>query len=466
MGGTLLGVSLAGCSGNSGDDGDGGNGGNGGDDGDGSNGDNESNLEGVEFRYWDNDIFNDSRQADQLITQLIEEYNSEGGAQVQLNKQSEDAPLLEAFKSGNQPVLLTKNHNWVGQFIDSGNIKPVNEYQQYLGDLPTRIEDDIWESLEYAYSGFDEDRYGIPLLAAPFAPFIANMDHFEEAGLDPEEDFPPEDYDDLLRIAKELDENGPGVGYQVYGDTGDIQDVHVNVWGAAEGGTDGYFIGEDWETVQFTNDVNTKIWRQNQEIFTEHDIGVPNTATLSDEAVVDLVIGGEVSMCQQATFNQPIWYERGRELFEDGTLRWGEAWGGNTGINARNLMINGHICEKRPDVDQDEWDQKVEAACDFMIWLSEHEEMSAGFPNVGRYPTLPSNLEDIDPSGLDNVNQNYHDVVSNMVQNSPVVYPAHPDFVEIYYDIFGQNAQSGLSGELSADEVMQKSQEEAESVLE
>jgi ABC-type glycerol-3-phosphate transport system substrate-binding protein len=461
---------LAGCSGGDGTSDGGGSSDGDGDGGGGSSGSSSGSsggrLEGVEFRYWDNDIYNDSRQADQLITRLVEEYNSEGGAQVQLNKQSEDAPLLEAYRSDEQPVLLTKNHNWVGQFIDSGKVMPVSSYEQHLGDLTSRIDDNIWESLTYAYSGFEEDRYGVPLLASPFAPFIANMDHFEEAGLDPEEDFPPEDYDDLIRIATELDENGPGTGFQIYGDTGDIQDVHVNVWGAAEGGTDGYFIGEDWNTVQFTNEVNTKVWRQSQEVFTEHGIGQPNTPTLSDEAAVDLVIAGEVSMCQQATFNQPIWYERGREMFEDGTLRWGEAWGGNSGINARNLMINAHINQKRPNVDQEEWDLKVEAACDFIVWLAEHEEMAAGFPNVGRYPTVPSHLENINPSNLDNMNQNYHDVVSSMVGNSQIVYPAHPDFVEIYYDIFGQYAQQGLQGELSPEEVMQRAQEDAEAALE
>jgi ABC-type glycerol-3-phosphate transport system substrate-binding protein len=458
----ILAGGLAGCSGDNSSDG----GSDGSENTSSNGGSGSSGSQGTtKFSFWDTYWFKDSPLAKQTVKSITAQYQADSGDKINLNMVSEDAPINEAFKNNKPPQVLTMLNRGSAPYISPGFLHGVSNFQDTFSSTFDQIFDAIVEGNEFAFQGWEESSYIMPLTSTPFAPFIARMDHFKQAGLDPEKDFPPKDYEDLVRIATKLQQDGPGqVGYQIYGCSGDIQDVYTNQWLSAQGGADGLAFGDDWSTSNMNNDIWKNGFRQIVDIYQKHDIGVPKTPTLCDEPVVNMLISGQVSMAQQATQNMAVFTARASSMFENGKLKWGEPWGGPENIKARNESA-GAVFPKKPEgKDQATWDEKQSAATDLIKFMSNSGEMSTAFPKMGFPPVREDKFNNIEKNNETNPG-GWLDVCRETLPSGTYEYEAHPVTGDVYYEAFPPHGQQALKGEKSPEKACEDAHADAQEII-
>lgn len=468
-GAAIIGTALAGCSsgGNGGDGGSGGDGGNGGNGGDGGDGSEttarataEGNFDGVEFAFWDTKYFRESRQAKTTIERIVAQFESDTGATVQLNQQDDQQPLIDAFDKGRQPPAWLDFMTEATVWEQTGKLVPFDEYQDEFDYDVMETVGAVADALAFSYAGMPKDNYMLPITVNTFAPFVGRMDLYEEAGLDPDSDFPPKDYEDLVRIANTLKENTDvAAGYQTYGSPADIHDVYLNVWASALGGAEGYELNEDWSEVIIDNDTWKTVFNQTVDLWQVHEQGTPKTPTMSDEEAVNLTIGGQIAMSQQAPMNLPVWLERGGDLWDEGNLRWGQAWSGETGANGR-LLVPGGMLSSAPDgADEATWEKKQDAGLALIKMINSPVNQSTTMPNLGFFPARQDVWGDI---ADDSIPGNYVPTLKETTSNAEYAYQSHGLGLR---DVFTPIMQQAFQGDLTADEALDQGKAEAQQML-
>lgn len=455
-GAAVVGTALAGCSG-----GGGGNGGNGGSGGDTTTrATAEGNFEGVEFSFWDTKYFRESRQAKIEIERIVQQFQSDTGATVKLNLQDDEQPLIDAIRKGRQPPAFTDFFQNAAIWEQTGKLLPFEEYQDEFDYDVMGSVGNVTDALSFAYAGWEKDNYILPITVNTFAPFVGRMDFFEQAGLDPDSDFPPKSYDDLVRISKALSKNSDAsVGYQIYGSPADIHDVYLNVWTSALGGAAGYELNEDWSEVIIDNDTWKTVFNQIVDLYAKEGQGTKKTPTMSDEEAVNLTIGGQIAMSQQAPMNLPVWMERGGDLFEEGNLRWGQAWPGDTGTNARALIAGGMLTKAPDGVDDATWEKKQDAGLALLKMINNPINQSTSMVNLGFFPARQDVWENI---SNDSIPGNYVKTVKETTANAKYAYQATGLSLR---DVYTPIMQKAVQGDLTADESLDKGKAEAQKML-
>lgn len=468
MGGGLLSTALAGCSEDGSGGGDGGDGG-GGDGGDGGQStkraDDGTDLSGTKFTFWDQVYFRESRRAKQEIQTLIKEFQQETGATVDLNLQSDEQPLLDAVDKGEQPVGFSGFAHGTGQWIQADVLEPLDSYQDKFGiDLVGNIHENVTKAVEFAYRGWEGKNYHTTITADQFAPFVGRLDHYEEAGLG-RDAFPPESYDELVEHANKLKNDGPGdVGYQIYGGTGDIQDVYTNQWTSAEGGAKGYYLNDDWSECIMNNDAWKKAWTQIVELYTKHGQGTQKTPTMTDESVVNLGINGKVSTCQQASMNLPVWLDRAPKLFDEGDIAWGTPFGGQTNTRGR-ITARGGVITKKPDkADESKWSKKQEGMAKLYGHFMDPVVQSTTFPSTGFFPSREDVWGDIDAESVEPTGT-YIPTMKEMCENTQYSYPAFTKWGPLAYDETAPILQNSIKGEIDPEDALDKAQEAGQKIV-
>lgn len=475
---SLLGGGLAGCMGddgnNSGNGDDGNNSGNGETNNDTGNGNgsgngnstaqssSETDLSGVTFDFWETRYFRESTAAEEAVQQVVSDFEEETGGTVNANLQDTDQPLYDAFNQGNYPPGLTRFAQGMGTLMQTGKILPFSEYQD---EFDYDVMDSIGaqaDAVEYTFRGWDEGASLIPITANIFSPFVGRMDLFEEAGLDPEEDFPPESYDELVETANTLrDNSSAAVGFQPIGNQADNHDVYFNVWTSAMGGADGYFFNEDWSGLNVTNDVFRTNVQRNLDLFNEHGQGTDGTPTITDEDVINLQLDGQVAMGQHAPMNLSAFRDRGGDLYTE-NIRWGPAWEGETGTNGRALMPGGVLTRPPDGADEATWETKQDAALAFLEYLNSPTLQVETMPYLGFMPAR----RDIWPEITnDMIAGNFVDTIKQTAENAVYGYPAHPEWGTIAVDNFAVKQEQAFTGELTVDQVLEQTQQAGEEII-
>lgn len=463
---SLLGGTLAGCSGNGGGGGDGegttggGGGGDGGADITTAQAGSEVDLSGVTFDFWERQYFDESPAAQEALETIINNFQEQTGATVNVNFQGNAQPLIDAFNQGTYPQGMTEYAQGMGNWMQTGQILPFSEYQD---EFDYDVMDSIGalnQALDYAFRGWDKGNTVFPLTANIFAPFVGRMDLYEEAGLDPDEDFPPEDFDELVEQANTLEENSSAqVGYQPVHDTVDNQDVYFNQWMAADAGPDGYFMNEDWSELNVLNDT-WRTWLQRDiDLYREHDFGTPATPTMNDEEIPPLMINGQVALSNQAPMNLPGFVERGGETYQE-NFRWGASFGLSTGVNGRALIPGGVLMLPPDGADQATWEQKREGALELLKYFNDPILQVETMPDLGFMPARQDLMEEI-PNEMNG----FAETIKQTAENAKYSYPAYPQSDPINYDIFGAKKQQASRGELTVDEVLQQTYDEGMEIV-
>lgn len=419
----------------------------------GSGGSGDSDGDTVE--YWEY-FHSQSEVATNQMESSIKEFEESTGAQMQMNWASwsdiNGGKWKNNIQNGNRPVLYDSTNSLNGQFIEPGWVKPVSEYKD-------RLNDDALEQLEWAfemsqscYRGFEEDLYEIPIGLEVGAPFIARADHFEEAGLSIEDDFPPESYEELVQVATQLQEQGPADhGFQIYGAQGDVTDEALVTWTTAEGGYDGLFLNESWSDVNYDNEIWKEATRKYVDLYQEHGLSSDKAPTASNEGAAQMLIQGDVSMVQGSTKDFGLFRSRAEEMLQDGTIVFGPSWEGAAG-NRGDFFTQCIALMRKPDnVSAEVWEQREATAIE---WINKvlSKDFQKEIPRS--LATLPARKDVWSGLKDEQVFQesNYISTLETTVEGMEHGWSSHPGMNAIQYNTAGPLFQQAVRGEISAEE--------------
>ncbi|ELZ05495.1 ABC transporter substrate-binding protein [Natrialba asiatica] len=413
--------------------------------------------------YWEY-FHSQSEVAAELMETSVEEFQREQDAQLEMNWSTWDdingGKWKNNIQNGNRPLLYDSTNSLTGQFIEPGWVKPVSEYRD-------RLDDEALENVEWAlemarscYRGFDEALYEIPIGLEVGAPFIARADHFEAAGLSIEDDFPPENYEHLVQVATQLQEEGPGeYGFQIYGEHGDVTDEALVTWTASKGGYDGTYLDEEWSDVNYDNDIWKEATEQYVDLYREHGLSSEKAATASNEGAAQMLIQGEVSMYQGSTKGFGQFMSRAEEMIRDGTIVFGPSWEGDAG-NRGDFFTQCVALMRKPDgVPEEAWQEREEMA---IQWINKllSADFQAEVPKS--LATLPvrrdvwSDLEEDEALSQ----SNYISTLETTVEGMEHGWSSHPKMNAIQYNIAGPRFQEAIRGKISAEEACTRTAEE------
>jgi ABC-type glycerol-3-phosphate transport system substrate-binding protein len=482
-GGTLV----AGCTGNggndSGSDGSGGGGSSGSDGGgsDGSDSDSGTSTGSTGGRYSDitieywNRFHNNSGEAEQAIKQGISAFEEETGATVNVDYSSGEPGQrwLTLAREGERPHIMDHVAGQVGPFVELDIIKPFPDYQDLfsdeLVDQASWLMDDLGAS---AYSGYGGEAYEFKFSTESPRLFLARRDHLDEAGLSPEDDFPPTSYQESIELGRTLQEEGPGEnGWQIYGTSSDVTDTCTEDWPIADHGHEGQLVNRDWTDTLIDTEPIIGTYENFVSIFTEHGLSSQGTVSQSDEDATQLLIRGNASMTQVPSATYADLLSNAPEMVRNGDFVFGSAWKGETG--SRGITGGDGVVFTQPPqgANQSDWNRAQEAAADLLenyLYYSQDFQRRM-FSTIGGGPiredVTPEQIRGAvdDPTGYEE--SNIIDAFYTAVDDQEQYYfqPAAPMFGQIQYEIMPGYIQQAMQGEMTVEEGLNQAAEEARS---
>lgn len=392
-------------------------------------GDTSGDISGVNFEYWDVH-HSQSTAARESVQSLVEEFESETGSNLRVNYDSvgnsAGSKWINAFQRGDYPNIITGFSHIDGKYMDGGWIKPFSEYKDEFSQETLDGIEWMLPVVEYASRMYDEGIMGIPFGFEPKNPIVARIDHFEEAGLDPEEDFPPKNYEHLIEVATTLQEDGPGkFGFQIWGTASDWLEVS-NPMAIALGGKDGAFLNEAADDTNIDNDTwiqNIKNW---SEIYTKHGLSSDGTVNANDETAVALMRQGDVSMCQVAPANHPSFMEQARDMMMDGTIQWGPMYSEPSGQRGTFLLATMAITRKPEQTSEEEWAPKERAAIQFIEKLLSKDFQKNLQQNYGYLPVRDDVWEEATAQVEGEDSHHFSESLFTMAEEIDVAWSFHP----------------------------------------
>ncbi|MDS0300178.1 extracellular solute-binding protein [Halogeometricum sp. S1BR25-6] len=470
---------IAGCAG-SGDGGDTGNGNtDGGDtetDGGGSGGTTTGSTgpkyEGLTIRYW-NRFHNNSGRASESIKNAISRFEDETGATVEVNYSAGDPGQrwLTLAREGERPHIMDQVSGFVGPFVELGIAKPFPEYRDLFSDELLDRTSWLMDPLgEQAYGGYDGIAHEFKFSSEPPRLFLARRDHLEAAGLDPESDFPPTDFEDSVRIAEALQADGPGkYGWQIYGSSGDVTDTCTEDWPVAQAGQEGKILNQDWTDTQIDGEPIKTTYENFVSLHVEHELSSPGTVSMSDEDGTQLLIRGEASMTQVPAATYADLLANAEDQVMNGDFVFGPAWKGESG--SRGITGgDGVVFINPPDgADEAQWDRAHEAAADLLENYLYHsmEFQRTMFSTIGganiRDDVTPEDIRAAvdDPAGYDQTQIIEATNTCITDQEGYYIQEAAPFFGQIQGEIMPGYIQQALQGQITASEALDRAAQEA-----
>lgn len=474
---------LAGCSGSGGGGGDGGSGGGSGGDSGGSSGGSSGGdtagtpntggkWEGVEIEFWNRMHFNTQR-AEPAIKQAIQNFENDTGATVNVNYASGSAlqKWLTLIDQGQRPHLMDQPSEGSGPFVDLGVIKPYEEYSRWFSE---ELRNNISWMMDVVgpmvYGGFDGKAYDLKFSNEGVRTFLVRTDYMEEAGLSPEDDFPPESFEESVQLGRTLQEDSSAdYGWQIYGTSGDITDTCTEDWPATYAGIEGRILNEDWTDVNITNDAFIRTYEQFIGLKTENGLSHPDSVSMSDEDATQTLINGSGAMTSvpPATYGDLL--NQAPEMVSNGQFKFGTGWKGPSG--ARGIVGGDGIMLTNPpdDADASEWEEAQEAAIDMMenyLYFSDffQERM---FQTLGGGPVREDVGEDQilgavnDTTGYENTNVIEATLRGAFDSEEILIEPQAPMYGAIQYNIMPPQLQQAMQGNKSVEDALTSAAQEA-----
>jgi ABC-type glycerol-3-phosphate transport system substrate-binding protein len=446
----VLATGLAGCTGDGGDGG-----------GDGGGGDtpsptlevdDEVDISGTSFTYW-SAVHSQSRSARRTMERFINRFEQATGATVNVSWESYSnilgAKWRQEFSRGNYPVLYDSVSRFGGTWVEGDWVYPFEEYSDQFDSATLDGLEWLLEVMRDQYRNYGGRAYEVPLGFLAIEPFVARMDHFEQAGLDPSSDYPPTSVEEIVEVGTTLQEQGPGqYGFQVHGKADDATDNILPQWTLAKGGAEeGLLVDRDVTDTIVDNDVWIESVTQYVDMFREHDLSNPQTPNSGDEDVVNWMAQEQVSMSQIDFLNEPTLVERYPDLMENGTIKWAPSFGGQSGQRCLVTPFTFGITKPPDGANASQYEQKQQAAIQFLkAWMAESFQTEL-FANIGLLP-VRDDVWEVLPERADNSLQS----IFTMARESDFGFTAHPQQSQMLYGIFAPYVQQALRGEISPEE--------------
>lgn len=423
-------------------------------------------LSGTTAEYW-NTINVQSDSAKQTSQQIVNSVQKSTGAKIKINFSTIDdligANWKQSFRSGNYPVVFDSVVGWAGPFFQGGFVQPFSEYKDQLDQEVLNNISWLTDRIEYAYRGYDAGLMEVPYGLNVQCGLVGRMDHFKQAGLSPEDDFPPDNFNHLIEVAKTLQKDGPGQhGFSAYGDASDTFDEHILAWSVGNGGKQGVYLNEDWTQGIMTNDVWQQAGKQYVETFTKHNIGPQNTASISTEEFLTQLAAGRASMSSSGFLNLPLIKKRAPDLVKDGTIKWAPMWKGDAGFRGSTLPYTLALTQKPDGVNQSVWDKRQQVGVELINTFLSKEVQRKMFDNFGLFPVRKDVWSDI---GIGSRADNYLSTFKTMAEDGGPPWSAHPVSLELIINIAPPHIQSALRGNISPSKALQNIKSDTNSRL-
>lgn len=427
----------------------------------------DEDFSGLTITYW-SQIHTQSRRARQAVDTQINRFKQLTGASMRVNYSTYGdiigAKWITQFKNGNIPHVYDAGTNIDAHLHEGGFTRPLSEYEHLLSEETQQAIEWAKPILRNIWRGIGDDKqiWGVPYATNPRAPFLARMDHFEEAGLDPENDYPPTNYDELVEVATTLQEEGPAdFGFEVWGNKFDVMDENLPQWTASLDAERGRPLNEDQTESNYDNEVWVERFTQYVNIFKKHGLSSPRTPTGSDEAWMQALIEGSASMAQPDFALHPALVKQAPDMMSDGTLKWAPAWSGPANQRAA-VPYSNIVLPRAPDsANKDEWEKKQRAAVKFIdLWLKENFQTNM-LANLGQFP--------INKNALGLIPEQKNNVISTartMMENSSTGMGGHPQNNEIMFNIPGRYVADAFKGNITPEEACNKMASDVNDLLE
>jgi multiple sugar transport system substrate-binding protein len=411
----------------------------------------KTDLSGVEIDYW-NMIGVQNKLVRQLSESIVKAFEQKTGAKVNTTWNSYGdiiGPKYRTnFQGGVKPVVFDATDRWTGQLRDF--LRPMDEF------IEGSWEDEARGGIEWCLplirqqnSGFPNGNEicDLPFALIPQAPYVARRDHFEQAGLDFEQNFPIRDTDHFVEVCKEI-QGKAGIQFptEVYGKIWDFGDTQLNGWIRSLSLDDSNFITADWSQSNATTDAWIKGVQFYVDLFQKHKLSSPNSPQSTDEEAVEQLIRGQKSIVHCDILNRGTLLDKLPEQMADGTIMWGPHFpitGGSSGSQTFLSSATFEIVRQ----DGDDAEIKEQAAWEFIKEWFLPENQVAYAKTAGLCAR-----QDIWPELMGAPDQ-YAEAGTRMIDDKSGIWSNHPKSVDIQYNLLAPHGQKMLQGAPVADEL-------------
>ena len=426
----------------------------------------DGDLSNTTATYW-NTINVQSESAKSASKNIVDTVQSNTGASIKTNFSTVSdligAKWKTSFRSGNYPVIFDSVVGWAGPFMQNGYVLPFSEYKDKLDQDVLENIQWLTDKLEYTYRGYRKDLYEIPYGLNVQTGMVGRMDHFEEAGLSPEDDFPPDDFEHLVEVAQTLQKDGPAKhGFSSFGQSSDSFDEHILAWSVADGGKKGVYLNEDWTKGRLTNDSWMTAGRNYIETYTEHDLGPTDTPSISTEKYLTRLANGRASMSSSGFLNLPLLKKRAPDLVKNGTIKWAPNWKGESGSRGCTAPYTLALTRKPETANKDTWEKRQQVGVELMNQFLSKEVQRKMFTQFGLFPVRKDVWSDL-PIG--ERPDNYLSSFKTMAEEGGPAWSAHPVSLELIINIAPPHIQSALKGQISPEQAMRNIQKDTNARL-
>lgn len=462
---------LAGCSGNSGSqtttssDSAGQNGTAGGKSG------SSKDFSDVTFEYWD--TFNvASETARPAIQKVVDRFEKDTGATVKMNwsgyTQLSGTKWLNAFRRGKYPTLYLGEPPYTGRFRKW--IKPYREWKEWLNDDVVSNLEWLTPIMEQISGPLETTQWEAPVGLLTFG-FIARADHYDQAGMDINKRFPPNNYDELVDQATTLQKKGPGKwGHEITGSKFDNQE-YVNSWTVPQSHEKGQYLKPDWSDVNWNNEIFIDVTSKMQDLVQKHQVSSPSSVNKDFEQVIPQLMSGQVSSSLGGFPTMSVMMNRYPDLMTSGKIRWGPTWKGESGERAPVNLYTMGITKPPKNADPKKWERKQRAAAELVNRMLSKNFQRQQVRTIGNPPARQDVWKQArDPNDSFELvkgenKHHYADSVYKVVNVAKSGWDYHDSFVSFYVHIPAAYITQMLKGQITPEQANKKIYDECQKLL-
>lgn len=400
-----------------------------------------TDLNGVAIDYW-NMIGIQNPIVKQLSIAIIKAFEQRTGAKVNTTWDTYGSLIgpkyRTNFMAGKIPTVFDAISSWTGQLRSF--LRPMNDFVEEWD--PQTKEAIAWlrPLIKEQNRGFpDADQiHDLPFLIIPQAPVVTRLDHWKQAGLDFEKNWPIRDTDHFLEILQAFKTKVTQYPYEVYGKIWDAGDTQLNGWVRSLDIEKSDFLNADWTRSNSDSEPWIKGVQFYVDLFRKYNYSSPDSPQSTDEDSVEQLIRGQKSIVHADILNRGTFLKRMPREVEAGLIQWGPHFpmaGGTSGSVVFQAMASFSISKQAgPDASI-----KEQAAWEFIKeWLRPENQIA-----LAKSSGLAARQDVWD--GLKGTPDHYIEAVVSML-NNPGVWSNHPKSVDIQYNLFGPHIQQAMGG--------------------
>lgn len=432
-------------------------------------GDQDDGFSGVSIEYWD--VMNvQSQVARERVQEFIQNFQNETGATVQTNlsgyEQMSGQEWVQAWQNENYPVAFNHEDFYFGRILPTGHILHFDDYKDQLDDEALDGMQWAMDLKQQAYRFWDipgeSNIVNFPHATGIRNPLTVRTDKLDQAGysLDdiPDTGDAVEDYEGIMEIAQDVQENSDVMwGFHGHATWPDYND-NMAPWMSAEDPEGSRYISEDG-TEPYPSDLWTPWLQRYVDIMHEWEVSGPQTPSISDEEVANMMYAGDVAMSTVEPLNYPTYLRRAPEVLENGNLQMVPYPDGNSGAPGHAGFHDSGLNKRPSNADEQRWERKLEVGYALLNSLLS-EDFQTGYPDMVGWMGIRQDLWD-QTTATYNEQTGFKESVVSMVEDAEITWPYHRFSNAIIFRTIAPYVQQALQQQISPEDAMSQARQES-----